>query len=109
MRIEKPKKKLVGLPACWYGVCLNEWGNGWDSLEAVVERSHELILLAVNMSGLAAVILLIYGGITFIMAGGDAEKIEKGTNIIRDAMIGLVIIFIARMIIVFVIDKIIGA
>lgn len=104
----KDKKLINSLPVCWYGVCI-DFGGQWASLDSAIERAQFIIRLAMNLSGLVAVGLLIYGGITFIMAGGDPEQIEKGTNIIRDAMIGLVVILIASVIIRFVIGSIIGA
>ena len=46
-----------------------------------------------------AVIYLIYGGILYITAGGDAEKATKGRTAVINAVIGIIIIFLALVII----------
>lgn len=42
--------------------------------------------------GVLAVIILIFGGIKYITAGGDAEKAETGKKTIIGAVIGIIII-----------------
>ncbi len=46
-----------------------------------------------------AVIILIYGGVTLITAGGSEEKIKKGKNALWQAVWGLLIVFAAWLII----------
>jgi len=46
-----------------------------------------------------AVLMFVYGGITFIIATGDPGKFSKGKDIIQAAVIGLVIIFAAWIIV----------
>jgi len=53
--------------------------------------------------GILAVIYLIYGGIMYVTAGGDAEKANKGRIAITNAIIGIVIIMLALAIYNFVI------
>ncbi len=48
--------------------------------------------------GLLAVIYLIYGGVLYITAGGDAEKASKGRTAITNAIIGIVIVVLALVI-----------
>jgi len=50
------------------------------------------------LAGTIAVIYLVYGGILYITAGGDAEKATKGRTAIINAVIGIVIILIALLI-----------
>lgn len=45
--------------------------------------------------GILAVIVLIYGGLAYITAGGDAEKSEKGKKAIIGAIIGIVIVMLS--------------
>jgi hypothetical protein len=44
------------------------------------------------VAGILAVIYLIWGGLTYVTAGGDAEKAGKGRVAITNAIIGIVII-----------------
>ena len=61
-------------------------------------------ILAV-IAGVAAVIILLYSGIQYITAGGDAQKVGNAKNTIIGAVIGLVVIVLARSIIAFVINR----
>lgn len=56
--------------------------------------------------GLLAVIYLIYGGVTYITAGGDAEKAGKGRVAITNAIIGVIIIILSFAIYRYVIGAI---
>lgn len=51
------------------------------------------------LSGILAVIYLVYGGILYITAGGDAEKATKGRTALINAIIGIVIIALAFVIV----------
>lgn len=53
-------------------------------------------------AGIIAVIYLIYGGILYITAGGDAEKATKGRTALVNAIIGIVIITLAIVIVMWV-------
>jgi threonine/homoserine/homoserine lactone efflux protein len=59
------------------------------SLPQLVSSIVNIILIVV---GLIAVMYLIYGGITYVTAGGDAEKAGKGRTTITNAIIGIIII-----------------
>jgi hypothetical protein len=51
------------------------------------------------IAGAIAVIYLIYGGVLYITAGGDAEKATKGRTAVINAVIGVVIILLALVIV----------
>jgi len=51
------------------------------------------------IAGVIAVIYLIYGGLTYITAGGDAEKATKGRTVLINAIIGIIIIALAFLIV----------
>lgn len=50
-------------------------------------------------AGAIAVIYLVYGGLLYITAGGDAEKATKGRTAVINAIIGIVIILLALVIV----------
>ena len=54
--------------------------------------------------GIIAVIMLIVGGIKYVISGGDAKKVTDAKNTILYAIIGLVICFLAFAIVNFVIS-----
>lgn len=54
--------------------------------------------------GVIAVIMLIIGGIKYVISGGDAKKVTDAKNTVLYAIIGLVISFLAFAIVNFVIN-----
>jgi hypothetical protein len=54
-----------------------------------------VVNFALAIVGIIAVVYLIWGGVTYITAGGDAEKAGKGRTTITNAIIGIVIIIAA--------------
>ncbi|HEY4524636.1 MAG TPA: hypothetical protein VJK26_02060 [Patescibacteria group bacterium] len=67
---------------------------------------EQIVLSVINwilvLAGALAVIYLVYGGILYITAGGDAEKATKGRTALVNAIIGIVIIILAFLIVVWV-------
>ena len=53
--------------------------------------------------GIVAVIMLIVGGIKYIVSGGDSKKVTDAKNTILYAIIGLIVCFLAFAIVNFVI------
>ena len=54
--------------------------------------------------GIIAVIMLIIGGIRYVISGGDSKKVTDAKNTVLYAIIGLVISFLAFAIVNFVIS-----
>ena len=56
------------------------------------------------LAGVVLVLLLIFGGVTYIMnaGSGDKEGVEKGKNALTSALLGFIIIFVAYWIIVII-------
>ena len=66
----------------------------------------EIINYATGFAALVAVIFLIIAVYTYITAAGDADKVEKAGKTITASIIGLVIVFVARILVEFVLEKI---
>ncbi len=54
--------------------------------------------------GIVAVIMLIIGGIRYVISGGDSKKVTDAKNTVLYAIIGLIISFLAFAIVNFVIS-----
>jgi len=67
-----------------------------DSFTAVV---GDIVAWLLGFAGIIAVIYLIYGGLLYITAGGDAEKSKSGRAALINAIIGIVIIALAFLIV----------
>ena len=63
------------------------------------------ILLAV---GVISVVMLIWGGLRYILSGGDSKKVTDAKNTIMYAIIGLIIAILSYAIVHFVINAIGG-
>jgi len=55
--------------------------------------------------GVIAVIMLIIGGVKYVISGGDAKKVTDAKNTVLYAIIGLIIAFLAFAIVNFVITS----
>ena len=63
--------------------------------------AENIVNVVLGSLGLITVILIIYGGVVWMTAGGNEEKISKAKKIITSAIIGLVIILLAWSIFIF--------
>ncbi|MBQ6394360.1 hypothetical protein IJH97_01205 [Candidatus Saccharibacteria bacterium] len=68
----------------------------------VFTRITNTILYAV---GIISVIMLIYGGLRYILSGGDNKKVTDAKNTILYAIIGLIVSILAFAIVNFVLNS----
>lgn len=54
--------------------------------------------------GVVTVIVLIWGGLRYVLSGGDSKKVTDAKNTVLYAIIGLIISFLAFAIVNFVVD-----
>ena len=57
------------------------------------ELIGKVISAVLGISGSLALLMFIYGGFTWMLSGGNAEKVTKGKNTLVWASIGLIVIF----------------
>lgn len=70
-----------------------------DELSTVPKILSTLSNLIFPIVGAVLLIMIIYAGITKMTAAGDAEKEKKAMEILKNAIIGTVIIVLARVIV----------
>lgn len=87
----------------FFGSGLISLGGG-DIDDLMEGKVVSIINLIINISGLVAVIMIIIGGYTMITSGGNSEKVASGQKTLTAAIIGLVIVLLARVLIYFVLD-----
>lgn len=61
-----------------------------------------LINIAFIVATLIALAFLIYGGIRWILSGGEKEKVEEARGTIIAALVGLVVVFLSYFLINFI-------
>ncbi len=59
----------------------------YDALEVI----NRAIAYAIIVSGFLSVVFIFFGGISFILSGGQEDKIKQAVSTIRYAIIGLVV------------------
>jgi hypothetical protein len=76
-----------------------------------IDSPQKLIGIVINsvlgVVGSIALLMFIYGGLTWMTSSGNAEKVKKGRDIILWSAIGLVVIFSAYALTRFVLSTIV--
>ncbi|MBR6134253.1 hypothetical protein IKQ38_02110 [Candidatus Saccharibacteria bacterium] len=84
-------------------------GNGMPAdlvgVDGVFTKITNTVLYAV---GIISVVMLIIGGIRYVISGGDSKKVTDAKNTIMYAIIGLIIAILAYAIVNFVITAVGG-
>jgi len=81
-----------GLTTAAKGSGYTSGAAGSGDLAAIVGN---LIGQALTLVGVLLLGLMLYGGILWMTAGGDKGKVEKATSVIKNAVIGLIVIVLA--------------
>ncbi len=63
-----------------------------DSFKTLGSVVNVIVANAFVLAGLISFVLLIFGGFSVIVAGGDSKKLETGKNAIMGAVIGLIVV-----------------
>ncbi|MFH1175590.1 MAG: IPT/TIG domain-containing protein, partial [bacterium] len=96
------------------------WGEGDIAKTAIEEQTGmraqdprvtivNIIRIVLGFLGIIAVVIIIYAGYLWMTAGGNAEQIETAKMLMRNAVIGLVIILSSFAIVSFILSKLIAA
>lgn len=77
-------------------------GTANKSINSIIKVVVQILSLIV---GVAAVIMIIIGGLRFVTSSGDAQKAASARNTIIYAGVGLVVAALAQVIVAFVLTK----
>ncbi len=78
-----------------------EEGAG-DRIDRIVKNVINIISLVV---GIAAVVMIIIGGLRYVTSNGDSGQVGNAKNTILYAVVGLVVVALAQVIVRFVVDR----
>lgn len=87
------------------GVNLDNAGgcaSGGTELQTVIRAVIQILSL---IGGIAAIIMLIIGGIKYVTSGGDSSSIASAKTTIIYAIVGLIIVALAQVIVRFVLGR----
>ncbi len=79
--------------------CATQQGVNPPDLNCVKETFLNIASLIIAVTGSFALLMFVYGGFTMLSSGGESKKIEHGKTILRNAVIGIFLIFLAGYII----------
>jgi len=71
----------------------------FDQILAPVMKIYSFIKYAATIAG---VLMLVFSGITFVTAGGEQSKKEKAKNMAAGVVIGLILIWVAPLVVTFI-------
>ncbi len=83
-------------------------GTGTDE-NTLLNMIGNIINVVLGFLGVILLVYILYAGFLWMTAGGDSKKVETATTMIRNAIIGLVIIVAAYAISTFVLSKLVQA
>lgn len=73
--------------------------KGPEAADVVVEDIIQVVLF---VAGALAVIMLVYGGIQYIMSAGNSSKIEQAKKTIIYSVVGIIVVIISWAVVAFV-------
>ncbi|MDA3802407.1 MAG: hypothetical protein PF488_00720 [Patescibacteria group bacterium] len=76
--------------------------NSENSLEDTISSIINLVL---SFLGIVFIILFIYAGANWMLAGGNEEKVGKSKKLIKQAVIGLIIVLVSYALSYFIINS----
>ncbi len=101
---------------------INAWGDWFDRTvgqkgfnDIGFGRNDPRVIIAnvVNilfgLLGVAAIVLIMYGGFVWMTAAGNADKVEQAKAILRNAFIGLLIVLSAFAIAIYILSRLMFA
>lgn len=77
----------------------------FTTLEGVLTIIADLLSYAVGLSAIIAIIMIVYSGFLYITSTGEPENISKAGKALTAAIVGMIIVFLARTIIVFILNE----
>ena len=83
-------------------------GTGLSNIDPRIIAAR-VVQIFLGFLGVVALGLIMYGGYTWMTSSGDESKVQKAKDVLRNAIIGLVIILSAFGIVTFILSKILVA
>lgn len=77
--------------------------GGGNPIERIIKNITNVVSAVV---GIAAVIMIIVGGISMMLAGGDTQKFANGRNTVLYAVIGIIVVVLAQALVRFILSRV---
>lgn len=96
-QVTDEKGQVIESPVCDKSVN----PNPLTGTDGVIMKIANIFAL---LTGVAAVVAILIGGFEYVRSGGESSKINKAKNTILFAVIGLVVVVVARSLVALLID-----
>ncbi len=97
------------LAQTYYGIEFDPEGKIKKATKLTDESPENItvnvIQWALGFLGLAAVVMILWGGITWMTSAGNEEKVRKAKDILRAAIIGLIVVLLSWALVRFVVNQ----
>jgi hypothetical protein len=80
----------------------NKTSNSIYGKDGIITKAINLLSIVI---GIAAVVVIIIGGLKYVLSAGDSNSINSAKNTILYAVVGLIISVVAQAIILFVLKR----
>ncbi len=80
--------------------------GGYGAITAPGALAYDIIASVLGLLGVLCVIMMMYGGFLWITAAGEEDKAKKGTTILFQSVVGVIIIFAAYTVTYFVLVQV---
>lgn len=91
-------------PSSW----IDGIGQSPTGVTSIPQLIQKVLNFAIGFAVVVCVVILIFAGYQYMTAGGDENKISTATKSLTWAIVGLVVCFIAVLLVKFVGDTILG-
>ncbi len=81
---------------------------GYQEDVTLVDTIGNIIKIVIGLIGLIALVIFIAGGFMWMTAGGNEEQIEKSKKLMKNAVIGIIIVVVAYAATSFIIDQLVA-
>ena len=84
---------------------LGEQNTDTDTVNTIIGKAINAVL---GIVGSLALVMFIYGGVLWMTAAGNEQRVQKGKDTLFWAVLGLIVIFASYSIVTFVLEKVVG-
>jgi amino acid transporter len=99
----------TALAQTFYGVQFDPEGKIKQATKLTDESPERITVNAIQwvlgFLGLIAVIMILWGGITWMTSAGNEEKVRKAKEVLRAAIIGMIVVLLSWAIVTFVVGR----
>jgi hypothetical protein len=103
---------LVALPAAAVQIvpsCALSVGTAPPGIDCIMQTFVGIAQIILGITGSFALLMFVYGGFLILSSAGDSGKVDAGKTVLRNALIGIVVIFTAGYVVQYAMRQLQGS